>query len=143
MNKPLITAVLLLMGSLSAALAADAVPRCSGLFDDAQRLACYDAQFGKPVRIASAPQAAPQAAVQVPAVPPREETVTSRITAVSRISNDRFLVTLDNGQKWTQLERDSSVEVQIGDTVKVRPAMLGSWMLETRSGVRTRVRSAR
>jgi hypothetical protein len=33
--------------------------------------------------------------------------------------------------------------VSAGDTVQIRPAMLGSWMLETRGGVKTRVRLAR
>jgi hypothetical protein len=164
MKKHLISgAALLMLGALPASLAADASTRCSSFVDDAQRLACYDAQFGKPVRpdaaqkmSTPAPTAtAPQAVVQVPPaavlrsellVPPavpREQNVTGRITAVSRISNDRFVVTLDNGQMWTQLERDLSAEVQVGDTIKVRPTMLGSWTLETRGGVRTRVRSAR
>lgn len=68
--------------------------------------------------------------------------MTARIVRVSRVSNDRFQVTLDSGQVWTQLERDSNAEVAVGDTVKIRPALLGSWMLETRAGVRTRVRQA-
>ena len=73
----------------------------------------------------------------------RAQPVSARITAVSRLSNDRFAITLDNGQVWTQLERDLAAEVRAGDTIQIRPAMLGSWMLETRGGVKTRVKPAR
>jgi len=136
--------------------------RCSAIFDDSQRLACYDSLFGKPVRPGAAqlpapavvtadptpPAAAPRVAAPPPAkapapAPAPAQPVTGRITAVSRLANDRFAITLDNGQVWTQLERDLSAEVSAGDTVQIRPAMLGSWMLETRGGVKTRVRLAR
>jgi hypothetical protein len=148
-------AAILLLGVMSAVFAAEASPRCSSVFDDSQRLACYDAQFGKPRRPDAAQPASHAAPVPVavapvsptaptaPATPmPRVELITSRVTAVNRIAGDRFLFTLDNGQAWTQLERDPNVQVEVGDTVKIRRAMLGSWMLETRDGVRTRVRSA-
>jgi hypothetical protein len=64
---------------------------------------------------------------------------TSSVTQVSRTANGRFIATLDNGQVWAQLERDTTAEVQVGDQVTVRKASLGSYMMVTRSGVRTRV----
>jgi len=162
------------VAALAAAAAASAAEthRCASLFDDAQRLACYDGTYGKPVRPAGNTAPATPAtviatpAVPVPARPPaaaiqpappsvapapapkpaakaKDEPVSGRIVAVGRLPNDRFSVTLDNGQLWMQLERDLSAEVRVGDTVQVRPAMLGSWMLETKGGVKTRVRLAR
>jgi hypothetical protein len=77
------------------------------------------------------------------ASPPTSQPVSARITAVRQLSNERFAITLDNGQVWTQNERDLTAEVRVGDTVQIRPAMLGSWMLETRGGVKTRVKPAR
>jgi hypothetical protein len=160
----------------SQAFAAEGTRRCFEIYDDPQRLACYDSLFGKPVRPGAAqlpaapppppapavvradptPPAAVAPRVTAPASAPTPATrqppakapapaqpVTARITAVSRLANDRFAVTLDNGQVWTQLERDLSAEVHAGDTVQIRPALLGSWMLETRGGVRTRVRLTR
>lgn len=159
-------AVATLLALPSLTLCADS-PRCSDIFDDAQRLACYDGAFGKPVRPAgrapSAPSAstasvapaapaasqvapAPAAAVAAPVRPAAKANdgpVSGRIVAVGRLPNDRFTVTLDNGQLWMQLERDIAAEVRVGDTVKVKPGMLGSFLLETRGGVKTRVKLAR
>jgi hypothetical protein len=126
---------------------------CSDVFDDAQRLACYDSAFGKPARPAgaalavpapaTAPPVAPAVQRQAPAPVAKEAPVAGLIAAVGRLSNERFAITLDNGQVWMQLERDLSAEVRVGDTVQIKPAMLGSWMLETRGGVKTRVKLAR
>jgi hypothetical protein len=149
---------------------AQQAPRCSDLFDDAQRLACYDAAFGKPSRTpaggstaapsasapvtrsaatalpsapASSPAPAAPVAVPAPAAAPalaaQPLVGTSAVTQVARTANGRFVVTLDNGQVWGQLERDPTAEVQIGDKVTVRKASLGSYMMVTKSGVRTRV----
>jgi len=155
-------AVAALLAVSSQAFAAEGTRRCFDIYDDPQRLARYDSLFGKPVRPGAAqlpapavvtadptpPAAAPRVAAPPPAkapapAPAPAQPVTGRITAVSRLANDRFAITLDNGQVWTQLERDLSAEVSAGDTVQIRPAMLGSWMLETRGGVKTRVRLAR
>jgi hypothetical protein len=148
-------AAILLLGVMPAVFAAAASPGCSSVFDDAQRLACYDAQFGKPRRPdaaqpASHPAPAPHTAAPLsptaPTAPitpkPRVELIAGRVTTVNRIAGDRFMFTLENGQAWTQLERDPNVQIDVGDTVKIRRAMLGSWMLETRDAVRTRVRPA-
>jgi hypothetical protein len=135
--------------------------RCAAIPEDGPRLACYDGAFGRPARPAVAPTAsaapalpmAPQVVAPMPAAAPvappaqpakpKEGPVSAKIVAVGQLSNDRFSVTLDNGQLWTQLERDVGAEVRVGDTITLRPAMLGSWMLETRGGVRTRVRQVR
>ena len=149
-------AVAALLALSSPAMAAES-HRCSGIYDDAQRLACYDSAFGKPARPAGSVAAAPvvQRAAPAPvaapaaAAPPqpvakaKDQPVSGQIVAVGRLSNDRFAITLDNGQMWMQLERDLTAEVRVGDTVSIRPAMLGSWMLETRGGVKARVKLAR
>ncbi len=132
--------------------------RCSAIYDDAQRLACYDGTFGKPARPAgvqapaapvaqrSAPVVAPAPAPTLPPQPAakaKDGPVSGQIVAVGRLSSDRFAVTLDNGQLWMQLERDLNAQVKVGDAVIVRPGVLGSWLLETRGGVKTRVKLAR
>jgi hypothetical protein len=153
---------------------AQQAPRCSDLFDDAQRLACYDAAFGKPARPAGA-AAAPRAPVAAPAAPattpaptvraapvappaaappapvapsaapaaPAAKNVSAGISEVARRADGRFVVTLNNGQVWSQLERDAAAEVAVGDEVTVREGMLGSYFLTTRAGVRTRVKAGK
>ena len=69
-----------LIGALAAAITSSTVraadpPRCNELFEDAQRLACYDAVFGKPLRPLVSPAAplAPAASAAAPAaavIPP-------------------------------------------------------------------------
>jgi hypothetical protein len=147
---------------------AQQAPRCSDLYDDAQRLACYDAAFGKPTRSAAAvaaPRAptAPAAPATVPAPTPAPavrtapapvapatpaaeklpKNVSAAISEVGRRADGRFVVTLDNGQVWSQLERDMAAQVAIGDAVTVRQGMLGSYILITRSGVQTKVKSGK
>jgi len=137
-------------------------PHCNELFDDAQRLGCYDAVFGKPAIVgakanapaapvapavaaaaatataaAIAPQAAPQAAPKPAAKP---EAFKSAITAVSTSADGRFIATLDNGQRWLQLEKDSRAEVKVGDTVTVKPTMFGGTALVTRTDYTVRVK---
>ena len=156
-------------------MAAQQAPRCSDLFDDVQRLACYDAAFGKPVRpgnasspapVAQAPvapaqsqapvQASTPAPVRAPAAPapgariapvleaPRAErapsSLVAAISALRTLADERFVVTLDNGQVWEQLERDRTAEVKVGDRVTVRKAALGSFVLVTANKVQTKVR---
>ncbi len=55
----------------------------------------------------------------------------------------RFIVTLDNGQRWSQTESKPDVTVGIGDEVKIQKSTLGSYTLVTEHGVETRVRRDR
>ena len=148
-------------------------PRCNELFDDAQRLGCYDAVFGKPqsgakavapvapVAAAAAPAAAvapaavvapvavaatataaaaPQPAPKPQAAVAKPEAFKSSVTALSQTADGRFVATLENGQQWLQLERDTRVEVKVGDPVTLQPMMFGSWTLATKSGYTLRVK---
>jgi hypothetical protein len=133
-------------------------PHCNELFDDAQRLGCYDAVFGKPTIVgakASAPAApvapavaaaaatataaaiAPQAAPKPAAKP---EAYKASVTAVSTAADGRFIATLENGQRWLQLEKDAAADVKVGDTVTVKPMMFGGTALVTRADYTIRVK---
>ncbi|HUQ11877.1 MAG TPA: hypothetical protein VM146_16300 [Steroidobacteraceae bacterium] len=106
---------------------------CTSVQDDAERLACYDRTFGTPT--APKPQADP------PAKPP--EAVPEKFSAVvSKIEwrNGVFVLTLDNGQVWIQSERDSRVQIEAGETVSIRKASLGSFLLSSKQGLGARVR---
>lgn len=148
-----------LLAATSAVQAAES-HRCAKVFEDAERLSCYDSAYGKPVPQApvaaavAAPKPVPvpepvRPAVQKPvaekpAKPAKEDKpesvrVTSTITALDRFRDGRFRVTLQNGEVWSQSEPDSRFEVRVGEEVTIRPASLGSFLLDAKNGT-TRVK---
>jgi hypothetical protein len=60
-----------------------------------------------------------------------------------RKKTGRFIVTLDNGQRWSQTENKPDVQVGIGDEVKIQKTTLGSYTLVTMKGIETRVQRDR
>jgi len=57
-------------------------------------------------------------------------------------SNGRFIVTLDNGTIWSH-SQNHGVRVSVGDSITLKKASLGSYLLVTRDGVSTRVKRDR
>jgi hypothetical protein len=78
---------------------------------------------------------------------PRTPVLGYTLATVVRLSvrpkTGRFIVTLDNGQKWSQIENKADVRVSIGDEIKLEKSTLGSYMLTTPLGVQTRVKRSR
>jgi len=150
--------------------AADEPARCAGIADDATRLACYDAFFGRPagasssvatssaaVAAASSPAAATTAAATQPASgaaafgmsekllsQEREEVdaITAKVVSVGAVPHPgRWSVTLDNGQVWEQRETTSeSNRPRPGDTVTIKKASMGSFLLSAPNRGLSRVR---
>lgn len=60
-----------------------------------------------------------------------------------RKKTGRFIVTLDNGQRWSQTENKPDVQVGVGDEIKIQKTTLGSYTLVTMNGIETRVRRDR
>ncbi len=155
---------------------AEAAHTCALVAEEAARLACYDAAFGKPsatTRAATASDArSVQAAVGATAaavVAPATETVSSgphesfglseadkrartlqesakrtnvssKVTQVSSRPEGQLLLTLEDGQVWAQLERDTRFRARPGDRVTIRKASLGSYLLVGPDRIATRVR---
>lgn len=68
------------------------------------------------------------------------ESISGKVTEVARQPAGELVVTLDNGQVWTQVQIDARARVAVGDTVTIKKAALGSHMLVTASRYATRVR---
>lgn len=129
---------------------------CAVVADDVERLNCYDAEFGRPEPAVAPPRPAavrgvsaeaefglskwtkrnldPEAAKAAP------QRITARVRQVGRQRDGRFIVTLDNDQVWMQSETMSRAGVAVDDTVTIREASLGSFLLVTTNDVATRVR---
>lgn len=61
--------------------------------------------------------------------------IQATITAVSRTAYDKFVVVLDNGQKWRQTDT-KRLRLQPGDAVRISSAIFGSFLLEKSTGSR-------
>jgi len=110
---------------------------CAMVSSDAERLACYDRTFGTPA--APKPLPDPPAALRPEPVPEKFTAAVSKIEWRSGL----FVVTLDNGQTWIQSERDSRIQLEPEETVTVRRASLGSYLLAGKQGIAARVKRLR
>jgi len=129
--------------------------QCAGMSDDHARLACYDSIFragGASHQGAAAPPArsnpqedfglteaakearTPEAAGRAP------PSISGKVASVARRPTGEFVVTLDNGQVWTQLDSYPVVRLAAGDTVTIKKASLGSYLLVTPGKTTARVR---
>jgi len=68
------------------------------------------------------------------------ESISGTVAKVARQPAGELVVTLDNGQVWTQLQVDKRARVAAGDTVTIKKAALGSHLLVTANRYATRVR---
>lgn len=153
--------LLALLASLPLAVAAAAsespFKSCRVEPDDTRRLACYDREVD---RMGGTPVSADK-----PAEPPpltteerfgrrgtmsreeqdrernqaREGELTALITEVWTRSDGLMVMTLDNGQVWTQKRPDSFFRIKPGDRIKIEPAAMGSYLLSGPSKRSTRV----
>ncbi len=116
-----------------AAWASEESHPCAAIVDDAKRLACYDKAFG-----------APDAPVNEAAR--RDEksnyNFSSVVTGLER-RGDRFVVTLDNGQVWSQTETNTRIDLRVGNPVTIRRGALGSYLMSDGEGLATRVKRLR
>ena len=128
--------------------------RCASVTDDAARLACYDAAFGKPAKIASASpdddgatareefglsEPEKRARRQEPA--DRTSSITGEIARLDHRPTGELVVSLADGPVWAQIESDDSrARVKVGDPVTIRKATLGSYLLVGPDRIAVRVR---
>lgn len=116
---------------------------CQYLVPDRARLACYD----ETVRLAASPaenstntaetlfgKGDADVRRELRIVPPNQ--LSAEITAVHRNGYKKLLLTLNNGQRWRQLDNDY-LRLSAGDAVLIERAMAGSYLLRKQSGGRS------
>ena len=137
---------------------------CRALADDMQRLACYDRLFPRPIQpAATAPAIAPTSPQQRPPPDPQfgmneaqrraaagnteqskiNDSISATVTDLRTTPSGEFVVILDNGQVWRQIDLESWAPPQKGDRVTIRRGALGSFMLVTANNLATHVRRER
>jgi hypothetical protein len=70
----------------------------------------------------------------------KPESIERTIAAVARDGQDRFVVTLDDGQVWAQNEPKAGVYPRKGESVTISRAALGSYVLRSQRFGSIRVR---
>jgi hypothetical protein len=154
---------LLSPGAALAANSNSAFMACASEQEDAKRLACFDAAVAR-ARSQPAPAAVPAAAAATPVLTKEEkfglrgdlkeekvkqapelaelESLSGKATKVAAKPHGQLIVTLDNGQTWTEIQANSGLRVKVGDQVTVKAGALGSYSLVAngRSSKVTRVR---
>ena len=160
-SKNVLTCAAVALAALCAV--AQAAPQqshaCAGVIEAQARLACYDEAF-PPVPGAKSDGADMEArrrqAVEefgfskhqlderdpdrVLADPGR---IQAKVASVTERSSGQRLVTLDSGQAWLLTETNWRGRLAAGDSVTVRQAALGTYMLVTSKGIALRARRER
>jgi hypothetical protein len=140
------------------ALAAEVLPEplrtCVAIRNDTERLACFDAAVAHIESGTAAPShenmfgasAASRAPVKRdPAEPPKEDLreISGKIVALGRSEGGMTLLTLDNDQVWRQQDADATLTLEIGDSVTITRASLGTFRLTDKRGRSARFRRVR
>jgi hypothetical protein len=144
--------------AVATTFAADDTHRCASVVDDSARLQCYDAAFGKPVGAdasgahSAIPAGTPASESSTPDTSvkardefglseaekrtrrqepeERTESITGQVAQLGRRPTGELVVSLADGQVWSQVESDDSrSRVKVGDTITIRKATLGSYLL--------------
>jgi hypothetical protein len=136
-----LTAVLLGIGfapaSVAAAAEQSALPQslraCRLRTDTLERLHCFDTESARLDVPATPKLGQEQIERRKPSPTPPADTADSSLTArLVKVESQRpglRLFTLDNGQRWRQLETDDYFPAVAGDTVRIEPGALGSYRL--------------
>jgi hypothetical protein len=74
---------------------------------------------------------------------PGLEVVPATVVKLAVRTNGWWIVTLDNGQVWSQTEHRAEARVQVGDNVTLRKSRIGTYVLTTVDGRETRIRRER
>lgn len=134
---------------------------CAAEKDDARRLACFDAAVDRaqaaPANQAPAVVAAPlsqeekfglrgelkqEKAQKAPELQELEQ-LQAQVTKVSVKPHGELVVTLENGQVWTEIQTNSGARVKAGDRVAIKAGALGSFLLVAPNGRSTKVTRVR
>jgi hypothetical protein len=122
---------------------------CAAIKTDAERHACYDREMAKllgpdgvaALPVAAAAQVTPEQrfglspgqaearyAKETGAEPLKE--LSSKVTDVHVLRDDRIVVDLENGQSWQQVDTTANPRVRPGDAVRITHNVFGAYWME-------------
>jgi len=146
--------LLLLLFAQPTLAAEEALITCRQIEDIAQRVSCYDdfvdASFpmesSESASIESSPipdaqslfgtnDAEAKRIVETSLAIEQIDSIVAKVAGVQESSTRKAVITLENGQAWRQLD-NQRLPLKAGETVIIRKASLGSFLLEKESGSR-------
>lgn len=138
---------LLLLFAPPAPAAEEALTECRQIEEIQERVACYDefVDSNYPMESNAVPDAQSlfgttdaeaKRIVETSLAIEQLDQIEAIVTDVRRSANRKLTVTLDNGQVWRQLD-SQPMHLKSGETVIVRKASLGSFLMEKQSGSRS------
>lgn len=149
--------VLLFCGLIGSSYAADNLQQCRAITDASARLQCYDqyvdAQSARSVSAKAPDAVAVTAAAKVtePTKTARDEalfgtsgeTIESKIAdlsvqvqAISTDSRQKLVLTMQNGQRWQQLD-NGFLKVSQGDSCVISSGVFGSYTMKCQQGTKS------
>jgi hypothetical protein len=155
---------LLLESAVAAETLPDGMRACTAEKDDAKRLACFDREAARlqPSAPAAIPVPTPATAQsaednfgraggavaleeskQRELSTPKIAALTATVVAISTRPHGEIVMTLDNGQVWSQTTFDSHFSVDVNDKVTIKAGTLGSYRATIASGRSTSVTRVR
>jgi biotin carboxyl carrier protein len=120
------------------------VQACRTESDEMERLKCYDREVD---RIQAAQLPIPSSTDSNTSPPQRRprtaggpvSSFSAKITTLRFREGGEFIAALDNGQVWTQFVSEGRARIRVGDTVRIRPLLFGSFLLVGPSDWSTKV----
>jgi hypothetical protein len=146
-------AVALAVAAAAAGAAVDesALEACRAERDDARRLACYDRVIdGTTVEAPPVPAKPEDRFGREKSIAYEERQRARRVTEsigelnalvaeIQTRSDGLMTISLDNGQVWRQNRPDSQFRLKVGDTVRIQPGVLNSFLMSGPTKRSTRV----
>ena len=149
-------AILMVQAGYAAEAVPEAIRACRSLPRDAERLACYDKaiahiEAGTPADAAVTPEnmfggspaIAPPPAAKPEKAPEELKQITGKVVSVSLTANGLMELELDNDQVWRQLDAETKLTVETGDSVTISRASLGTFRLIDKRGRSARFKRVR
>jgi hypothetical protein len=102
---------------------------CTAEQDDVRRLACYDKAMSRPPASPKQTFGLSKAEVAEKEHVQEPTQITAKVVAVTQRPQGGVVLTLENDQVWAEQDPAGYFAIKVGDSVTVKPGLLGGFLL--------------